>query len=116
MSKMVGISISVTEKAKKTLDRQAAARGLNSSHWAGLVFDMGFAAVCARDKSMPLGDADLDAIVGATLLLWARGDWNTADIAKGLGVPEAVVDRILAGWKDYRRGQENQSQTERKGQ
>lgn len=105
IGKMVGISINVTAKAKDTLDRQAAKRGCASSLWASQVFDIGFAAICAREKSMPISDADLDALCGATLLLWAR-DWDTAKIAKGLGVPEATVSRVLDGWREYRRGAE----------
>jgi len=102
--RLVGITLNVPEKAKATLDRQAKERGIASSLWAGQVFDMGFAAVCAREKSMPVSDGDLDAIVGATLLLRAGQKWSTADIAKGLGVPEPTVIRILDGWKEYRRG------------
>ncbi|MBZ5760260.1 hypothetical protein LAV84_06825 [Rhizobium sp. VS19-DR104.2] len=101
--RMVGLSLSVSEKAKMTLDRQARQRGLHSSQWAGQIFDMGSAAVCARDKSMPVLDKDLDAIVGATLLLLEAKKWDTATIAKGLGVPEPVVVKILTGWRDYRR-------------
>lgn len=104
--RMVGLSVSITEKAKQTLDLQASKRGVSSSLWAGQVFDIGFAAICARDKSMPLTDADLDAVVGATILLWAHGEWDTAGIAKGVGVPEATVVKILDGWKHYRRGQD----------
>lgn len=101
--RLIGITINVPEKAKLALDRQAAARGCASSFWAGQVFDIGFAAICAREKSMPVTDADLDALAGAALLLWSRGDWDTAAIAKGLGVPEATVARILDAWRDYRR-------------
>jgi len=101
--KMIGITVNVPEKAKLTLDRQARERGCATSLWAGQVFDIGFAAVCAREKSMPVTDKDLDAIVGATFLLWHRGDWDTASIAMGLGVPEVTVSRILEGWRDYRR-------------
>lgn len=101
--RMIGITINVPERAKETLDRQASERGCATSVFAGQVFDIGFAAICAREKSMPLTDADLDAIAGATLLLWSRGDWETASIAKGLGVPEATVARILDGWREYRR-------------
>jgi hypothetical protein len=102
-SKMVGITLSVPEKAKQTLERQARERGVASSLWMGQVFDIGFAAICAREKSMPITDLDLDAIVGATLLLRAREKWDTATIAKGLGVSEPTIVRILDGWKTYRR-------------
>lgn len=102
--KLVGLTLTVPERAKETLDKQARARGMTTSQWAGLVFDMGFAAICARDKSMPIADDDLDAIVGATLLLKTEKNWSTADVAKKLGVSEAVVSRILDGWRDYRRG------------
>jgi hypothetical protein len=102
-TKLVGLTINVPEKAKATLDRQANERGVSSSLWVGQVFDMGFAAVCAREKSMPISDGDLDAITGATLLLQSTG-WKLGDIATGLGVPEATVKRILDGWKQYRRG------------
>lgn len=101
--KQVGITINVPERAKATLDRQARERGVASSLWTAQVFDLGFAAVCAREKSMPLTDVDLDAIVGATLLLRARDKWDTATIGKALGVPEPTVVRILDGWRDYRR-------------
>lgn len=101
--KLVGITVNVSERAKLTLDRQARERGCASSMWAGQVFDIGFAAVCAREKSMPITDTDLDAITGATLLLWNRGQWDTASISMGLGVPEATVARILEGWREYRR-------------
>ncbi|MDB5522796.1 MAG: helix-turn-helix protein [Rhizobium sp.] len=104
--KMVGLSVSITEKAKTMLDRQARERGIPSSMWSGQVFDVGFAAICAREKSMPIEDGDLDAIVGATLLLRSQKDWNTPDIAKQLGVPEGTVARILAVWRDYRCGQD----------
>lgn len=103
-SKMVGLTVPVTEKAKLTLQRQAAERGMSSATWGGLVFDMGFAAVCAREKSMPITDGDLDAVVGGTLLLRAALDWDTSEIATGLGVSEATIERILAVWRDYRRG------------
>lgn len=101
---MVGITLTVPERAKETLDKQAAARGMTSSRWTGLVFDMGFAAICAREKSLPIIDADLDAIVGATLLLTSEKGWDTASLSKKLGVSEAVVSRILDGWREYRRG------------
>lgn len=104
--RLIGIQINVPEKAKLTLDRQARERGIASSLWAGQVFDMGFAAVCAREKSMPVTDGDLDAIVGAALLLRAKEKWDTATIGKALGVPEPVVVRILDGWKEYRRAAE----------
>lgn len=101
--KMVGVTVAISERAKTTLERQAKERGIASSIWAGQVFDMGFAAVCAREKSMPITDADLDAIVGGTLLMITRENWSTADIAAALGVPEATVSRILDAWRDYRR-------------
>ncbi len=101
--KMIGLTVSITDKAKLTLDRQAAERGYGTSLWAGRVFDLGFAAVCAREKSMPISDGDLDAIVGASLMMWHCDGWDTATIAKGLGVAEPVVVRILDGWKEYRR-------------
>jgi hypothetical protein len=103
--KMMPISVSISEKAKATLDRQARERGVSASTLAGQLFDMGFAALCAREKSMPVTDGDLDAIVSGSLLLWARKEWDTSEIAKKLGVPEATVVRMLDGWKDYRRGQ-----------
>ena len=52
---------------------------------------------------MPISDADLDAIVGGTLLLMSRSEWDSADIAAKLGVPEATVARIITAWRDYRR-------------
>lgn len=103
--RLVGLTVQITDKAKLTIDRQARERGLSSSLWAGQVFDMGFAAVCAREKSMPISDGDLDAIVGATLLLHARGGWKFPEIAMGLGVPEETVGKVLDGWAAYRRGQ-----------
>ncbi|MBX4884002.1 hypothetical protein HJA90_10450 [Rhizobium bangladeshense] len=104
-SKMVGIQLSVAEKAKATLDRQAKERGISTSVWAGQIFDMGFAAVCGREKSMPISDQDLNAIVGAVLLLRAKEKWDTATLAKSLGVSEPTVVRILDAWKTYRAGQ-----------
>lgn len=101
--KPVVITLTVPEVAKLTLDRQARARGLQTTQWAGQVFDVGFAAICAREKSMPITDADLDAVVGATLLLREGWNWDAAKIAKGLGVPASTVVRILDGWHDYRR-------------
>lgn len=101
--RQVGTTLSIPERAKEKLDRQAKQRGVGSSIWAGQVFDLGFAAVCAREKGMRVTDADLDAIVGATLLLWERGEWDSASIAKGLGVSEATVSRVLEGWRSYRR-------------
>lgn len=106
--KMVGIAINVPARAKDTLDRQARERGIASSLWASQVFDLGFAAICAREKSMPVTDGDLDAICEATLMLKFGKSWKPAEIAKGLGVPESTVKSILAGWKEYRRGQEAQ--------
>ncbi len=103
-SKMVGIQFSVPEKAKATLDRQARERGIATSLWASQLFDMGFAAVCGREKSMPVADGDLDAIVGAVLLLREREKWDTASLAKSLGVSEPTVVRILDAWKLYRAG------------
>jgi hypothetical protein len=103
---MIGISLTVPMAAKLTLDRQAAARGIASSLWIGQVFDVGFGAVCAREKSMPISDGDLDALVGATLLLQSE-NWHPEKIAKGLGVPRATITRILDGWKKYRRGMDS---------
>lgn len=105
--KLVGVQVNITALAKKTLDRQAAERGCATSLWASQIFDIGFAAVCGREKSMPVTDGDLDAICGATLLLWAQEKWDTAKIAQGLGVPESTVSRILDGWRTYRRGHES---------
>lgn len=104
-SSLIGIQINVTKKAKENLDRQARDRGIATSIWAGQLFDIGFAAVCAREKSMPITDKDLDAICGGTLLLWSS-HWNTADIAQALGVSEPTVVRILDGWREYRRAAE----------
>lgn len=101
--KMVGVTVAISERAKTTLERQAKERGIASSVWAGQVFDIGFAAVCAREKSMPISDADLDAIVDGTLLLMSRSEWDSADIAAKLGIPEATVARIISAWRDYRR-------------
>ena len=101
--KHVAITINVPERAKLTLERQAHERGMATSLWTGQVFDLGFAAICAREKSMPITDPDLDAIVGATLLLRDREKWDTATIAKSLGVSEPTVVRILDGWREYRR-------------
>lgn len=101
--KQVGITISVPERAKMTLDRQASDRGYSTSRWVNQVFDIGFAAICAREKRMPITDADLDAIVGATLLLRHGQNWDNVMIAKGLGVPPETVDKILKAWREYRR-------------
>ena len=103
--KTVGVAINIPLRAKETIDRQARERGVASSLWANQIFDIGFAAVCAREKSAPITDTDLDAIVGATALLFYGKQWDTARIAAGLGVSEATVERILAGWKTYRRAQ-----------
>jgi sirohydrochlorin ferrochelatase len=100
----VGIHINVTPRVKATLDAQAQARGYATSAWAGMLLDAGFAAVVARDKGQSHTDADLDAIVGATLLLTTRKEWDTTAIAKQLGIPESTVERILDGWRSYRRG------------
>lgn len=101
-SKMVGVQISITEKAKQTLDRQARERGVSSTLWASQLFDAGFAAVCAREKSLPGTDADLDAIVGAVLLLREREKWDPEMLAKSLGVSEETIIRIIDGWQIYR--------------
>lgn len=103
LSRPVGIMINIAPKAKLTIDRQARERSIGSAFWAGQIFDMGFAAVCAREKSMPISDADLDAIVGATLLLQEQDHWDVEKLAKWLGVPSATISSILAGWKAYRR-------------
>lgn len=108
--RMVGVTVSVTEKVKQNLDRQARERGISLSVWTGQLFDAAFAAACAREKSMPISDGDLDAIVGATLLLRAREQWDTATIAQALSVSEPTVVRILQLWKDYRVGMEASSQ------
>lgn len=105
-TRMHGLQLTVTTKAKDTLDRQARERSLSTSQWAGQVFDIGFAAVCGREKAMPVSDGDLDAICGATLLLKYGKSWKPGEIAQGLGVSEAVVTGILDGWKEYRRGQD----------
>lgn len=103
--KMTPIQITVSERAKATLTRQAQERGLSLSKWSNQLFDAAFAAACAREKSMPATDADLDAVVGAALLLRAREQWDTATLAQSLGVSEPTVVRILEVWKDYRAGQ-----------
>lgn len=113
-TKMHGLQISITTKARDTLDRQARERGLSTSQWAGQVFDIGFAAACGREKGMPVSDGDLDAICGATLLLKFGKSWKPDEIARGLGVSVAVVKRILDGWKDYRRGCEATAKGRRK--
>jgi hypothetical protein len=100
--KLVPVQIQITEKAKATLIRQAGERGVSMTRWANQLFDAGFAAACAREKSMPSTDADLDAIVGAVLLLREREKWDTPTLAQALGVPEATIDRILDGWQIYR--------------
>lgn len=104
--KMVGVQISIPERAKQTVDRQARERGVSTTIWVGQLFDMGFAAVCSREKSMPISDDDLNAIVGAVLLLREREKWDTASLAQSLGVSEPTVVRILDAWKTYRAGQE----------
>lgn len=104
--RMVGLQISVAPKAKETLDRQARERGVSTALWASQLFGAGFAAVCAREKSMPITDDDLDAILGATLLLRAREKWDTATIAQSLGVSEPTVVRMLDTWRTYRAGSE----------
>ncbi len=56
--KMIGIAIQIPERAKAALERQGARTRHRLQSVAGQVFDMGFAAVCAREKSMPIADAD----------------------------------------------------------
>lgn len=102
---MVGIQISVTDKVKSVLQRQAGARGYALSVWCGMLFDQAYAAVCAREKGLIHTDADLDAVVAGCLLLWARDEWDTAEIGQRLGISEATVAKILDVWRDYRRGQ-----------
>lgn len=100
--KLVPIQIQVTEKAKATLIRQAEARDLSMTRWANQLFDAGFAAACAREKSLPGTDADLDAIVGAAMLLREREKWDVPALAQALGVSEQTIDRIIDGWQIYR--------------
>lgn len=97
VAKPIALTIHVMPKAHETLHRAAKARGYSAAGYAQMLFEAGFAARLRQERDMPADDAELDQQV--TLALACAGTADAAAISKATGIPETVVERILAGLK-----------------
>lgn len=97
MANPVPVTIKMMPKAYDTLHKAAKARGYTAAGYAQLLFDAGFAARLRQEREMPADDAELDLMV--KLVMAGAGTAPAAPISQATGIPETVVERILAGLK-----------------
>lgn len=93
----ISLTIKLAPRVHQRLFEEAKPRGYTPTAFAQLLFDAAFSARMHQVREMPIGDAELDEMVRATLCL--AGDFSTEAIAKRLGIPEQLVERILDGWR-----------------
>jgi hypothetical protein len=94
------INLRVTPLVYRNMQKRAGEKGLSVGGYAKLLFEAAYAARVGREKEMPVTDADLDGQVRGVFCL--AGEFDTATIAKALGVPESLVVKVLDGWRRQR--------------
>lgn len=94
-SREFGIVVSL--KVYEGVTRRAKEIGVSATDLATMFFDAGYAARIGQERDDPVSDAELDEQVW--LVFACAGQANTAAISRATGLPEARVERILAGWK-----------------
>ncbi len=91
------INFRVTPLVHRNIKARADKAGLSIGAYARLLFEAAYAARIERERGNPASDAELDQMVRAVFC--QAGEFDTATIAKGLGVSKAFVDKVVAGWK-----------------
>lgn len=94
----VPLTLKVHPRMAEGLRARGAAMGnMTGEAYAGLLLEAAYAARIGRERGEAPADRDLDAMV--RLVLACAGAADTATIATFLGIPEATVERVLAGWR-----------------
>src|SRR5690606_27518025 len=92
----VPLTLSLARGVYQRLEERARAFGYRPTQYAQLLFEAAYAARVAREKGEEPPDAALDRCVTLTFLL---AEAEPEGIASALGVPQALVERILAAWR-----------------
>lgn len=96
-SPAIPMSIKLTAVQHRRLTERAGKNGYSNATYVQMLFDAGFAARVGQERGDPVSDADLDEQVRLVFAL--AGQFSTAAISRGTGIPEARVERILHGWR-----------------
>jgi hypothetical protein len=86
--------IDVSALMHQKISEKAKAVGVPPARYAAMLLEAAWAA--RSGKSM--GDGDLDAWVGACVLLYGGGV-STETIATALGVTPKIVNKMLTAWR-----------------
>lgn len=95
------INLRVTPLVYRNVLARAQAMGLPAGGYAKLLFEAAYSARIGREKQLPVADAELDEQVRAVFCL--AGEFDTAAIARTLGLTETFVAKVLDGWRQQRR-------------
>ncbi|MEP4538487.1 MAG: hypothetical protein ABJ021_15055 [Nitratireductor sp.] len=90
------VSFGVQPAVYAGLEQRGRTMGLAPGKYAQRLFEAAYAARCLAERGEASGDAALDRHVRQVFLL---ADCEPEFIAGALAMPQARVERILAGWK-----------------
>lgn len=92
------VSFGVQPAVYAGLEQRGRTMGLAPGKYAQRLFEAAYAARCLAERGEESGDAALDRHVRQVFLL---ADCEPEFIADALAMPQARVERILAGWKRH---------------
>lgn len=95
------LNILVENKVFAGVEARAAKLGLKTSTYANLLFNAAYAVRVGQERETPVDDSELDEQV--KLVFCLAGQADAAAIAKATGVKEPLVQKILDGFRQYRR-------------
>lgn len=101
----ISITIKVPPRGHQRLHEMAKAKGYRAAAYAQMLFEAAFAARIGQERGAPVSDTELDEQVRAVLCL--AGQFDVPAIARALGLSEALVSKILDGWRSARRKTSN---------
>ena len=91
------LTLTVAQSLAAGIAGQAGKAGVTPESHARILLEAAFAARCGRCRPDTGAERDLDEQV--RLAFACAGQADTAAIARTIGIPEARVMRILAGWR-----------------
>lgn len=97
----ISITVKVNARQQQRLHEQARKHGYQASAYAQMIFDAAYSARVGQENDYTATDADMDEMLRAVLCL--AGQFNTASIARAVGIAEPLVVRILDAWRQHGR-------------
>ena len=97
----ISVVIKIPPRGHQRLHEMAKVKGYRAAAYAQMLFDAAFAARIGQERAAPVSDTELDEQVRAVLCL--AGQFDVPAIAQALGLSEALVGKILDGWRGARR-------------